>query len=48
MKKLEAQQAEFALKMKEQEQKLEEDKRKAKEELETQMRNQLNDQQRLQ
>jgi len=34
--------------MKQQEQQLEEDKRKAKEELEQQMRNQLNDQQRLQ
>lgn len=34
--------------MRQQEQQLEEDKRKAKEELEQQMRNQLNDQQRLQ
>lgn len=48
LKKLEKQSAEFEKKMREQEAKLEEDKRKAKEELEQQMKNQLNDQQRLQ
>ena len=48
LKKLEEQRIAFEQKMKEQEQSLEEEKRKAKEELEQQMRNQLNDQQRLQ
>ena len=43
LKKLEKQRSEFEWKMREQEAKLEEDKRKAKEELEQQMKTQLND-----